>query len=156
MIKNPKFSNFKGFFKKNSKLYKNGYLENNILPKNKVEFEKWKEKNLFVLSEFANDWEMSNYRINWLDSTISYLSQYGTVFLVRTPMQKEFLEIENAFWADFDSKVRSVARNNKIRYLNYSKQSEFGFYDGHHLDKYGAKLFSMTLAKDIIKMSQTK
>ena len=48
--------------------------------------------------------------------------------------------------------MKSISELHNILYLNYTKDNHYSTYDGHHLDKFGSKLFSMDLGK-IIKMN---
>ena len=130
-------------------LFKDGHSVNNNLPANKLVFKEWKKGQLEMFSKYEKEWETSEYRIKWLQNTVIYLQQYGTVFIVRMPFDSEFLEIENKFWPEFDMDIEKITRNNKVTYLNYSKQSDWSNFDGHHLDKYGAKLFTQKLSEDI-------
>lgn len=151
LIKNYDNFNFKGIFRKNSVLYKDGHLVNNDLPTNELVFQEWKKSNLDIFSKWEKEWTTSEYRINWLQNSVTYLKQYGTVFIVRMPFDKEFLEMDNKFWPEFDNDMEKIARNDKVTYLNYSKQSDWSTFDGLHLDKNSAKLFSQSLCNDIKK-----
>jgi len=151
LIKNFDYFNFKGIFRKNSVLYKDGHSVNNNLPKNELVFQKWKKIQLDIFLKWKNEWRPSEYRMNWLQNTVTYLQQYGTVIIVRMPFDQEFLEIENRFWPEFDIDMEKIANDNKLIYLNYSTKSDWSTFDGHHLDKYGAKLFSQRLSNDIMK-----
>tara|TARA_B110000093_G_scaffold159236_1_gene178821 strand:+ start:658 stop:1590 length:933 start_codon:yes stop_codon:yes gene_type:complete len=151
LLKNFKNFNFKGFIRKNSILYKDGHLVNNNLPKNKIQFEEWKNKQLSIFSNWKDEWTITDYRFHWLEETVKYLNNYGTIVFVRMPFDKEFLMIENKFCPDFNNIIENIARENKVIFLDYSELSNWSTFDGHHLNEEGAHLFSRTIALDILK-----
>lgn len=150
IIKNYSYFHFKGVFRKNSILYKDGFLENNNLPEDEETFQKWKTNELNILTEKASEWDVSPYRLNWLSKTISYLNQYGTVFLVRLPVDPEMLLIENDFWESLTGDIERIAEEYDVEYLDFSNQNDWDTYDGHHLNKYAAAKFTSVLSERII------
>lgn len=155
LIKNFEYFNFKGIFRKHSFLSKDGHSEYNKLPKNQIIFQEWKKTQLKMFQKWEKEWTTSEYRISWLENTIEYLQQYGTVYVLRMPFDEEYLEIENRFWPGFDSEMKKISKEKKINYLNYSKQSDWSTFDGHHLDIFGAKSFSITLSNDIKELDSS-
>ncbi|GGK60444.1 MULTISPECIES: hypothetical protein [Flavobacteriaceae] len=153
-IKNFRFFNFRGVFSKNNKLHKDGWseihiddwLEENNFPKNKEIFLERKHNQMSLFGNFAKRWNTSKYRLNWLEKTIVYLQQYGKVFVVRMPIDKEILEIENEFWSDFDIEIDNISKNTQIDYFNFSNNT-WSTYDGQHLDKFGGKSFAERLSE---------
>lgn len=151
VFKNFKNFNFKGVFRKNSVLYKDGHLVNNNLPKNRIQFEEWKSKQLGIYSKWKDEWTITDYRFHWLQETVKYLNNYGTVVFVRMPFDNEFLKVENEFCPDFNNIIENMALENNVIFLDYSKLTEWSTFDGHHLDKEGASMFSEKLSSDILK-----
>ena len=59
-----------------------------------------------------------NIRIQYLDSTISFLKNYGEVILVRLPIHPKFIEMENKFFPEFENEIGRVKSNHRIKYLS--------------------------------------
>tara|TARA_R110001583_G_scaffold58230_1_gene173831 strand:- start:72 stop:986 length:915 start_codon:yes stop_codon:yes gene_type:complete len=151
IIKNFNYFHFKAVFRKNSKLHKDGWLEENNLPTSKKIFEEWKANQILMFNSWVTKWEISNFRIRWLSNSIAYLKKYGTVVLIRMPIDNEILFVETAFWKDFDVDINKLSVQHDIVYFNFSGKNEWKTYDGHHLDKFGGKLFSVKLSEEIKK-----
>lgn len=151
VIKNFKYFHFKSLFNKRSWLCKNGlYVDMNYPPDVRTSQE-WKSKQVAMLKQFAEDWEPSRYRLEWLSKTISYLNKYGTVFLVRTPLEPELLMVENDYWIGFDTDMEIAAKLNDICYFNYSQCNKWNTYDGQHLYPNDVIGFTKELSKDIME-----
>jgi hypothetical protein len=86
-------------------------------------------------------------RIQYLIKTISYLKDYGNVYLVRLPIDERMFEIEKDFMSDFDLKIRE-AINLSNGYLDMTPRNRFYEYtDGNHLHKDSGKKVSYIVAK---------
>lgn len=154
VLKNLNYFNFKGVFRKNSKLHKDGWLEANNLPKDSITFKAWKTSQLKIFSGFIKDYKVSEYRKKSLDTLIQNLKTHGEVYLVRSPIDKEMLALENIFFPDFNNFIEDISNTNNIKYLNYTKKDskiKFQTYDGHHLDKYGGAIFTKSICDSIVK-----
>lgn len=154
LLKNLNYFNFKGILKKNSVLHKDGWLEANNLPKDSITFNQWKQTQLKIFKGFNNDYEVSSYRKKSLDTLIKNLKQYGKVYLVRTPIDRDMLSLENLFFPSFDNFIKTISTDNQTQYLNYTNnynKVEYQTYDGHHLDKYGGVIFSKSICDSILK-----
>ncbi|WP_224489102.1 hypothetical protein [Robertkochia flava] len=93
---------------------------------------------------------VSDYRLEWFSRTIDSLQHKGRVFLVRIPMHRGVLALEDGVWPSFDREMDSIARLKHITYLNYRNRSEdFETYDGSHLHSESAKAFSRDVARAI-------
>ena len=152
LFKNLHYFNFKGVFRKNSGLHKDGWLEANNLPKDSVTFKEWKRIQLNIFKGFIDNYNVSDYRKKSLDTLIKNLKKHGDVYIVRTPIDKEMLDLENAFFPDFDSFIKLICKTNKITYSNYTKlhsEIKFQTYDGHHLDKFGGAIFTKSICDSI-------
>ncbi len=117
------------------------YASNNI--KNKVKsYLKLVSKNKF-----------SEFRFNYLKKTIKLLNDHGKVYLVRVPVHKSLLTIEDAFDPDFNKRIQTLANNMNIEYLDHSIYSDkYSYTDGNHLYIEDAKKFSINLSEDIDKI----
>ena len=92
----------------------------------------------------------SLYRIHELSRLIHYLKEYGTVILVKTPVDSIVDLYEKNYWEMFHSTIDSICHANGIDYLDYSSRHySYLFYDGHHMMKDGGDKFSWDLAGDI-------
>jgi len=157
-IKNINFFHFKGAFRKKSKLHKDGWLEELNTPKEQVVFDIWKSNQIKSLNRMINDYKISNIRLKHLDSLIHKLKQHGNVYVVRMPIDDDFIKVEDLFYKNFDQDMGLIAKKNTIPYINFNtikKDSSFKTYDGHHLDKVGGAYFSKVLC-DSIKTNKSK
>lgn len=148
LIKNFRFFNFRHIFRKENKLHKDGWLEPNLRPYTSEQFLERKQSNVSLYINMAKDSRISKYRLYWLQNTILYLKRYGRVVVVRMPVDKEFLVVENKFWKNFDSEMENITASESIDYFNFSV-NKWSTYDGQHLDKNGSKLFSRALSDSI-------
>lgn len=148
-IKNFHYFHFRSIIRRNNMMHKNGWLEENNLPKDQATFESWKSGQITLMENWKKDWVPSEYRLRWLENTVLWLSARGKVVLVRTPIDGEVVDLETSYWPEFDSKMNSLAVKMNVPYFNYSENPNWSTYDGHHLDKYGGKEFSRNLAESI-------
>lgn len=151
-IKNYDHFNFKGVFRKNSNLHMDGWLEAKNLPKDSITFKKWKGTQLNIFKGFTEKYIVSEYRKKSLDTLIKNLKKHGRVVLVRSPVDKDMLDLENSFFPNFNSFLKNITKTNKIQYFNFNQSKinlNFQTYDGHHLNKHGSKLFTQLLCDSI-------
>jgi len=152
VFKNLSYFHFQGLFGRNAKMHKDGWLEENNLPKDSTVFKRWKENQKQMMLRLTKDYEVSDLRLKSLDSLIKSLSSYGKVYMLRTPIDKEFLEIENLFFPEFDQTILALAEKHKIKYRDFNKleyRKDYKTYDGHHLDKYGGVFFTKDICNFI-------
>ena len=153
IIKNQSNFNYKGIFRKKSILFDDGHSVYDVDP-NEDLYNSWKKLQLDMFITWSNEWTPSEYRITYLDSTIQYLNRYGEVFLVRMPFDSEYLMLENTYWPDFDSLINKISSKTESIYLNYSQQSHWKTFDGHHIHYSEAARFSNKLGLDILKTTK--
>lgn len=152
LIKNYNYFHFKAIFRKKSFLHKDGWLEENNLPNDSLIFKEWKKNQIKMFGSFNENYKISSLRKKSLDTLIKNLKNYGQVYLIRTPIDKEILEIENIFYPNFDIDIDAISKSNRISYFNFNKSNNnYSTYDGHHIDKYGGILFSKAICDSIIK-----
>jgi len=95
-----------------------------------------------------------DFRFDYLKKTIELLNDYGKVYLVRMPVHKSLLKIEDSFDPYFDKRMIILANNMDIEYLDFSIESdEYSYTDGNHLYIEDAKRFSVTLSERIKKFN---
>ncbi|GAA4282092.1 hypothetical protein GCM10022260_25150 [Gaetbulibacter aestuarii] len=152
LIKNYNYFHFKGIFKKKSLLHKNGWLEESNLPKDSTVFNAWKKGQIKMFHGFVNDYVISELRKKSFDTLLKNFKNHGRIYLVRTPVDKEILEIENSFYPNFEKYLDSVSKSNNIPYFNFNKslKNYYETYDGHHINKYSGKEFTKALCDSII------
>jgi hypothetical protein len=153
-LKNTEYFNFKGVFRKNSMLHKDGWLEANNLPKDSITFVNWKNTQLEIFKGFNRDYVVSEYRMKSLDTLIKDFKRHGKVFIVRSPIDQEMLSLENDFFPNFDNFLEEITISNEIKYFNFTLMgavNKFKTYDGHHLDKLGGKRFTQSICDSILK-----
>jgi hypothetical protein len=151
VFRNFKYFHFKAIFRRVTQTHDDGWLEQQ-LPSDKAVLKQWKTDLLSDFGHKAQIWKPSDYRMKSLDSTVSFLSRFGKVYLVRMPIDIEVMAIENGFWPDFDQKVQRVAAKHRVPYFRFAAGS-FRTYDGNHLDKEASVIFTMALGDSINKHS---
>jgi len=135
-------------FPVNSKMYlhEDGWLELNLRTDtatiHKRTLRKMKDYRFNVLPKY----KFSSLRLQYLIKTIQYLSNYGTVFLVRIPVSEEMMRIENELMLDFNFKIKEAILLSKD-YLDLTKEnSSFTYTDGNHLYKKSGAIVSEKIA----------
>ncbi|MDO7171361.1 hypothetical protein [Mariniflexile sp. AS56] len=153
LLRNINYFHFKALFRKSSTMHKNGWLEAHNLPTNTNTLKEWKNLQLEMMEGFERDYEISEYRKKSLDSLIKDLKKNGKVVLIRMPIEKEILDLENIFYPEFDDFISETAHTNNIKYYNFTKSDaikmNFTTYDGHHLNKEGGIQFTNALSDSI-------
>ncbi|MDO7876450.1 hypothetical protein Q5H93_17025 [Hymenobacter sp. ASUV-10] len=84
-------------------------------------------------------------RLAALRQTIELLRQHGRVYLVRLPVGPPLRQLEQEFQPDFAAQMQQLARQQQVRYLDYSAQP-YATTDGNHLQREAAAAFSRQLA----------
>lgn len=154
LFKNLKYFHFRSAFRRTSTMHKNGWLEENNLPTNPKIFEEWKERQKQMFDKMIKSYEISSKRIESLDILIKNLQKHGKVYLVRMPIDLDFVVVENSFYKNFDKDINKIAISNNVDYFNFNISNthiSFKTYDGHHLDKYGSFEFTNILCDSILK-----
>lgn len=131
-------------------LHQNGWLEVTIPMDSVARANRIAHKMKLYRETQLPKYHLSTLRIDYLKRTIDLLKKHGQVVLVRVPIHKEMLAIENKLMPDFTSLIQELAKKQGVAYLDYSEKSaEYLFTDGNHLWKESAQEFSTTLARDI-------
>lgn len=156
-FKNYSYFHFKAIIKRTSKVHDDGWLEESNIPQDSILLNLWKQEQIKMYKGFATHWKKSKYRFMYLEKTIEFLKQYGTVVLVRIPCSKAIIAIEEQFWKGFDNDMKSLALKNQIQYVNYTMvENPYYSYDGVHLDKNSGVAFSKSLCDSIKKFKKLK
>lgn len=136
------------------KVHKNGWIEfretigNYTVSETKIsEMESHTNQGYLLLQKHQT---ISDYRISAFKKTVSTLTKYGNVFVIRMPVNNYFLEKEEAFWPEFNQLMSTISYHNNSPYINYTKTNyKFKMYDGSHMFGNSAKYFTTLLSKDI-------
>ena len=100
---------------------------------------------------------IADYRMSWFRKTIEELKKYGSVYIVRLPIHKGVMGLEDRVWKDFDSDMNSVASHYNVAYLNYARTGEkYQTYDGSHLHSASAQKFSQDVALEVLRLGGVK
>ena len=133
-------------------LHDDGWVEvtENMNPK---EVEKRIKSKTKAYKRRNSEYNFSKVRLKYLEKTIDMLQAHGEVFLVRMPVAKPLLDLENQLDTNFNNKMQSIAEKYTVTYFDYSNMSkEFKYLDGNHLSKNSSTRFSEILAKDINRL----
>lgn len=96
---------------------------------------------------------ISQYRLNYLEKTIELFKKYGDVFVVRMPVDKDLLDIENVFTSDFNTLMKSICKAQKINYIDFTVfNDDYNYTDGNHLDIEASEQYSKFVADSITKL----
>lgn len=149
LYKNYDYFHFKSIFRQNSELHKDGWLEEKNLSTDPKVLSEWKKKQMSIYKGFAKRWKKTTFRMASFEKMIAFLEAHGKVVIVRMPIDKEILQIEDDFWSSFDSDMERIAAENDVPYINFSTTTTFKMYDGNHIDKFGGVQFTRQLCDSI-------
>ena len=154
LLKNLNYFHFKALFRKTTTMHEDGWLEENNPPNSPETFEIWKKNQSKMFDKMIDEYKVSSYRLDMLYVLIKKLKKYGSVYVVRMPIDRDFVEKERLFYPDFDEDMKDVCQTNNIPYINFNQSDAtnvFKTYDGHHLDKEGGSEFTAVLCDSIAK-----
>lgn len=161
LIKNISYFDFKQMFKNENSfhyvLHKDGWTEVRNVPGSENTLKRWKEdqKRKFLIGAKNNS--PSRYRLKSLDTLVKTLKQYGEVYLVRLPIDPDFLALENVYYPNFNDQIDSISKSNHVQYFNFRETgNRYYAFEGHHLDVNSAKLLTRDLCDSILKCQNMK
>jgi hypothetical protein len=97
-------------------------------------------------------YKFSNLRYRYLKLIVSYLKNFGEVFLVRMPIHEEILNSEMRYMSDFTKKMKIISESLSVKYIDLSDSSKnCTFTDGNHLWKDSGREISLEIAKAIFE-----
>ena len=89
----------------------------------------------------------SESRIEYLDTIIEFLSNHGDVYVVRLPVHKKMLSIEQQYMPDFNDQISNAIFKSE-GYLDFSTlDNEYHYTDGNHLTKTSAKKVTQNIGE---------
>ncbi|MBX2828758.1 MAG: hypothetical protein KTR22_11375 [Flavobacteriaceae bacterium] len=108
-------------------------------------------------TKHSENYRFSETRLDYLKKIISHLQEKGDVYLVRLPISKEIMEIENGFMPDFNKKILELSKEKGCPFLDMTPHNDRYIYtDGNHLYKDSALEASEQIGKWIQGMNNVK
>jgi len=139
----------KFLFKESTKLNDNGWLELQVGDLTEKTRKAKTEQKLKAYTKSSKTHKISSNRLNSLQNLASYLSGKGNVYLVRMPLDRSILNMENRAFNNFESFMKGLPN---VQYIDLNKSnSKYTFTDGNHVDAQGTKLASEDLVKYIME-----
>jgi hypothetical protein len=142
--------------KKEVLIHDDGWLEG-FTKLSDSEIEKRKTKWLKKYIDFYfKPSKFCQWRLDYLEETISFLKQHGKVYLVRVPIDKRMLELENNYMPDFNDKMAVLSKKENAKYIDFTVNCDnYKTYDANHLMKESSEKLTRKLA-EIIKEDRTR
>ncbi|MEK6153514.1 hypothetical protein WIW50_09650 [Flavobacteriaceae bacterium 3-367] len=157
LFKNWDYFHFRGIIRKSSKTHKDGWLEETNLPDDKKLLQQWKQNQVSLYGGFSEKWKKSPVRMAHLEELCNYLNKHGEVFMLRMPIDDDLLQIENAYWENFDKDMDKLSKKLHVGYINFNtSENRFQTYDGIHIDKFAGVPFTENLCDSISSMLKAR
>ncbi|MBP6872942.1 MAG: hypothetical protein KBC43_13110 [Bacteroidales bacterium] len=100
-------------------------------------------------------YKFSDVRLEYLTKTITYLKNFGRVYLVRLPVHPRMMEIDEEFIPDFDQKIRQISEQTGTPYFDMSFMNDSILYtDGNHIYRESGKVVSARIGEWIAGQEQ--
>lgn len=135
-------------------VHDDGWLQVISMMNDSVDLKKYENKSIenYMAAEKTAQYQLSNYRINYLKKTIDYLKKHGEVYLVRFPVNDKIVTFENDRFPTFNRLIDEMTKDHQIRYLDFSNVSnDYKYSDGNHLVNESSRQFTEDIAKKILK-----
>lgn len=130
-------------------LHKDGWLEITV-PIDSITVQK--RLDIKLKDNYAENYNFSETRLEYLKTLIKTLQTYGKVYLVRLPMNKILLDRQENGFPNFEDKMYRMSNELKVPYKSYKDETQmYDYVDGVHLTKEAAHKLSENLADWIIK-----
>ena len=128
-------------------LHKDGWLEiRNINMDSTVVANRIREKVETYMTIHLPDSKFSSLRLNYLFKTIDYLKASGEVYLVRLPIHKDMMKIDELLIPDFNNVLKTaICKSDGYLDMTYLNDSLI-YTDGNHLDSKSGSQVSTILA----------
>lgn len=133
-------------------LHENGWLEVTVGMDSIQIVKRIENKMNNYKGKYLPIYHFSDYRYYYLGKTISYLNNYGEVYLIRLPISPEMYDIEKLLIPDFDDRMVRLSTAYEVPYFNLtSKNSDFQYTDGNHLYKESGRRVSFLISQMILE-----
>lgn len=127
-------------------LHDDGWVETNLSTDEKS-VKTRTMKNVIQYKKQVDSREFSEVRFNYLIKTIELLSKHGQVYIVRLPIIKPLLNLENSVDPNFDNKIQEICKKYNLNYLNLTSGRDiYTYLDGNHLDENSSFIVSTEVA----------
>jgi hypothetical protein len=131
--------------------YKNGWQEDrNAFDTTRAR--KDMEKGVAASENIDAKFPISEYRMKWLEKTVTDLSARGRVILLRAPLTEQMTRLQDKHYPAFNKMIQEIANRNKVPYLNFSFKKDYSFYDAIHMSSASANQFSLFLSDTLSKI----
>ena len=105
-----------------------------------------------VYRRHARNWRLSPHRIRGLLELISSLRERGEVYLVRLPVDRLMMDIENDYAPGFADSLRSWSAKTATPLLDLTPNNpSYETLDGHHLEQASGRRASRAIAEFILR-----
>ena len=132
---------------KKTYLHNNGWLEVNVNMDSVAVVNRTNTKIYTYKNNNLPFYNYSSIRMEYLGKIVEKLKKHGKVYIVRLPVCKEILMIDNLVVDNFDQKMHNLANSKKVPYLNLTNlQDNLDFTDGNHLYKSSGMIVSNKIA----------
>lgn len=134
-------------------LHKDGWLEVNVSMDPVSADKRTDEKMADYRKNNLPNYKFSKVRYEYLMKTIDYLKNYGTVYLVRLPVHKSMMEIEEELMPDFNVLLKELADKVSVNYYDMTYlNNEYTYTDGNHLYKASGKEVTKKIGDWILEL----
>lgn len=131
-------------------LHKDGWLEINIAMDSLKVIKRTEDKVKGYIDNKLYSYTYSKNRETYFIESIDYLNKFGKVFIVRLPIDSTLMKVEDSFMPSFSSKIDSIAKSKKVRFLDLTYLNDsMNYTDGSHLHKNSSKKVSQLIARYI-------
>lgn len=138
-------------------LHNNGWYEVNCIPMDSASVNsRIFNKIETYRKEHLPKTKFSQVRLDYLLQTLKYFRNYGKIYLVRLPIYRRMMEIENEIMPNFDNVIKSAIELSDD-YLDLTvKNDDYIYTDGNHLYKSSGKDVSELIANWIKKNNKAR
>lgn len=125
-------------------LHSDGWFEQLKLTSDTLALLESAEGKAYGYTEYwAKENKLSDCRFLWLEKTVKYLQEHGTVIVVRLPTSDLLANLEKKLYPEFDGKIKKIAVKTNAKYINFIEDSKLRLtFDGNHLHPKVAKKYS--------------
>lgn len=128
-----------------------GWLENMKEQKDSLAREKKNSEQMAEYTAIFDSYRISEYRMLWLEKTISFLREHGRVIILRMPVSPQMRVMETGYCPGFNQLMNDLSKRTGAAYLDMSESGTYIFADLHHMSASSAKRFSQSVGEAISK-----
>lgn len=135
-------------------LHDDGWLEVNITDEPKEKESRIRQR-IFDYQKRNKHLVISDKRFEYFEKTIDLLKKQGKVFVVRLPVDKHLIELENKYETQFNQKLQTILAESQLDYLDFTKSDleKWSFTDGIHLEKSSAVIITEEIGDWILSLN---